>query len=51
MNTFFEIFLGISLPIMELTEGFGINTNIFDTNIINLAKKNQKILFSELVFL
>nr|YP_009330305.1 ATP synthase subunit b [Lambia antarctica]ANN39069.1 ATP synthase subunit b [Lambia antarctica] len=29
MNMFFDVF--------NLTEGFGINTNIFDTNIINLA--------------
>ncbi len=41
MNTFYLIFLDIHFPIINFTEGFGINTNIFDTNIINLAKNQN----------
>lgn len=33
------------IPLFELSQNWGINTNIFETNIINLASDHKVVFF------
>ena len=39
------------IPILKLSENWGINLNIFETNIINLAGDHKVVFLSNLYFL